>query len=162
RLKQHGFELRTVESAVGFQQNPMRIHDLMEREFMEGASAIFLHSKFPAFMPQIDDMDALIRNEAQTTDAESAVDEISLLEQSGSNALPEGASELFTHVCRHYFLHGVFESLKDIGGIKPRRPDSSIVTIYNEAAYLESIGELDEARRLFQLVRQRPDEQYWD
>ena len=162
RLKQQGFELRTLESAVAFQQNAVRIRDLIEREFMDGVSAVFLHSKFPDFMPQIDDMDALNRNETQATDAESAVEEISLLEQSGSNILPDGASELFTHVCRHYFLHGVFESLKDIGGIRPQRSDSTTVAIYNEASYLESIGEFDEARRLFRLVRQRPDEQYWD
>src|SRR6059036_359013 len=31
RLKQQGFELRTVESAVAFQQNTMRIRDLIER-----------------------------------------------------------------------------------------------------------------------------------
>src|SRR5439155_24524741 len=28
--------------------------------------------------------------------------------------------------------------------------------------YLESISDLDEARRLFKLVREQPDEQYWD
>ncbi|PYS02121.1 MAG: hypothetical protein DMG15_25800 [Acidobacteria bacterium] len=162
RLKQQGFELRTVETAVAFQQNPMRIRDLIEREFMEGASAVFLHSKFPYYMPQIDDMDALIRNENQAADADSAVEEISLLEQSGSDTLPDGASELFTHICRHYFLHGVFESLKDIGGIKQQRSDSTTATIFKEASRLEGIGEFDEARRLFQLVRQRPDEQYWD
>src|SRR5438128_10052018 len=157
-----GFELRTVESAIGFQQHAVEIRDLIKREFMEGISAVFLHSKFPAFMPEIDDIDTLIRNEKQAADAESAVDDIALFEQSGSNSLPESASDLFTHVCRYYFLHGVFESLKDIGGISPRRSNATTVTIYNGASYLESIRDLDEARRLFKLVREQPDKQYWD
>src|SRR5207249_24653 len=55
RLKQQGFELRTVESAIGFQQQAVQIGDLIRREFMEGISAVFLHSKFPAFMPDIDE-----------------------------------------------------------------------------------------------------------
>ena len=162
RLKLHGFELRTVSSAVGFQHESFRIRDLIEREFTDGASAVFLHSKFPDFMPQIDDTDALVRNENQTHDAEAAVDEIALLEQSGSNILPAGASELYTHVCRYYFLHGVFEGLKDIGHIQQRRPNPGIIAIYNHAALLESIGEFDEARRLFRLVRDGRDEEYWD
>ena len=162
RLRQHGFELRAMESAVGFQHSNVRIRDLIEREFMEGVSAVFLHSKFPEFLPQVDDMDALVRNENQARDAEAAVDEIALLEQSGSNILPSGAGELYAHVCRHYFLHGVFEGLKDIGAVKPRRPNSTTLAIYNQASHLESMGEFDEARRLFQLVRQRPDEEYWD
>ena len=72
RLKQQGFELRTVDTAVGFQHNIIRIRDLIEREFMEGLSAVFVHSKFPDFM-NIDDADALVRNENQTPDAEAAV-----------------------------------------------------------------------------------------
>ena len=162
RLKEHGFELRTLASAVGFQHNSLRIRDLIEREFMEGVSAVFIHAKVPGFLPQLDDMDALVRNEHQAPDAEAAIEEISLLEQSGSNILPAGAAELYTQVCRHYFLHGAFEGLKDIGGIKPRRPNSTTVAIYNEASRLENIGEFDEARRLFRLVRQRPDQEYWD
>jgi hypothetical protein len=162
RLKQDGFELRTVESAVGFQHISVKIRDLIEREFMDGVSAVFLHSKFPDFMPQVEDMDALVRNENQAPDAEAAVDEISLLEQSGSTILPAGASELYTHVSRHYLLHGVFEGLKDIGDVKPRRPNSTTLAIYNQASVLESIAEFDEARRLFRLVRERTDEDYWD
>jgi len=162
RLKPHGFELHTLETAVGFQHNSARIRDLIEREFMEGVSAVFIQSKMPDFMPQLDDMDALVKNENQTPDADAAIEEISLLEQSGSSILPAGAAELYKHVCRHYFLHGAFEGLKDIGGIKPRRPNATTVAIYNEASHLERIGELDEARRLFQLVRQRPDQEYWD
>ncbi len=162
RLKQHGFELHTVEAAVGFQHNSFRIRDLVEREFLDGVSTVFLHSKFPDFMPQIDDTDALIRNESQDRDAEAAVDEISLLEQSGSNILPTGASELYTHVCRYYFQHGVFEGLKDIGDVKQRRPNAAMGAIYNHAAFLETIAEFDEAKRLFRLVRDGPDQEYWD
>src|SRR5215831_12975481 len=108
RLKQDGFELRTVEAAVGFRHDSMKIRDLIEHEFMDGVSAVFLHSKFPEFMSNIHDIDSLMRNENQAADAEAAVDEISLLEQSGSALLPEGASELYALVCRHYLMHGIF------------------------------------------------------
>jgi glycosyltransferase involved in cell wall biosynthesis len=162
RLKQSGLELRSLESAVGFQNNTLKIRDLVEREFMEGVSTVFLHSKFPDYMPQVDEMDLLVRNETQSVDAEAAIDEIALLEHSGSSIFPSGASDLYVHVCRHYFLHGIFEGLKDIGGMKPRRSQSSTVVIYRLASHLESIREFDEARRLFRLVLHRPDEEHWD
>jgi glycosyltransferase involved in cell wall biosynthesis len=161
RLKQDGFELRTVEAAVGFRHDSMKIRDLIEREFMDGVSAVFLHSKFPEFMPNIHDIDSLMRNENQAADAEAAVDEISLLEQSGSSVLPAGTSELYVLVCRYYLMHGISEGLKDIGDFKPKRISSNTLAIYNHAATLESIAEFDEARRLFRLVRERSDEQYW-
>jgi TolA-binding protein len=162
RLKKHGFELRQMESAVAFQNNVVKIRDLVEREFMEGVAAVSLHAKFPQFTPQVDDMDLLIKNEGQAADASAAVDEIALLEQSGPSELPSGVSDLYVHVCRHYFLHGIFEGLRDIGGTRPRRNSSSTVAIYREASRLEEMEEFDEARRLFRLVLHRPDEQYWD
>ncbi|MBI4474228.1 MAG: glycosyltransferase, partial [Acidobacteria bacterium] len=161
RLKPHGFEVRPLESAVGFQNKTVRIRDLVEVQFMEGVSAVYLHSKFPEHLPQVDDMELLLRNQQQTRDAEAAVEEIALLEQAESNKIPAGASDLFAHVSRHYFLHGVFERLRDIGGVKPRRPNSSTLAVYHQASHLEGIGEFDEARRLFQLVLHRPDEEYW-
>jgi glycosyltransferase involved in cell wall biosynthesis len=162
RLARHGFRFNSVESAVGFHNNVLKIRDLIEREFMDGVSAVLVHSKFPDYMPQVDDIQALTRNEAQSADAESAIDEIALLEQSGSNVLPDGADELYAHVCRHYFMHGIFEGLKDIGGIRPMRGNSGTVAIYRHASYLETLGEWDEARRLFRLVLHRPDEGHWD
>src|SRR2546426_346226 len=162
RLKHRGLEMRRLESAVGFQNNILRIRDLVEREFMEGISAVFLHAKFPQFMPQVDDMDMLLKNETQAADAGAAVDEIVLMEESGTSDLPSGVSDLYAHVCRYYFLHGIFEGLKDIGGTKPRRNSSSTIAIYRQASHLEEIGEFDEARRLFRLVLHRPDEQHWD
>jgi glycosyltransferase involved in cell wall biosynthesis len=161
RLKREGFELRTVEAAVGFRHNSMKIRDLVEREFMDGVSTVFLHSKFPEFMPNIHDIDTLIQNENRAAEAEAAVDEVSLLEQSGSTILPAGASELFVQVCHHYLKHGIFEGLKDIGDFKPKHANSNTLAIYNHASILESIAELDEARRLFRLVRERSDDQYW-
>ena len=161
RLKPQGFEVRSLESAVGFQNKMVKIRDLVELEFMEGVSAVYLHSKFPEHLPQVDDMELLFRNQLQSRDAEGAVEEISLLEQAESSKIPPGASDLFAHVCRYYFLHGVYERLQDIGGIKPKRPNSSTLAIYHQASHLESIGELDEARRLFQLVLHRSDEEYW-
>ena len=162
RLKTHGFELRVMESALGFQHRSVKIRDLIEREFTDGVSSVFLQCKYPDFMPQIENTETLLRNEAQAADAQSAIEEISLLEQGGSCVLPAGASQLYTHVCRYYLLHGVNEGLKDIGNIQPRKPNAAVVAVYNQAVRLETIGELDEARRLFRLVRQRPDEHYWD
>ena len=161
RLRQRGLEIRRVDTAVGFQHRMFKIRDLVEREFLEGFSAVFLHAKFPQFMPQVDETEALFKNEARAADAESAVEEIIAIETESSE-FPAGSSELFAHVCRHYFLHGVFEGLKDIGGMKPRGNSATTTALYRQAAHLEDIGELDEARRLFYLVLNRPDEQYWD
>jgi len=161
RLKQHGLELCRLESAVGFQSTVLKVRDLAEREFADGVSAVFLHAKFPECIPQVNDLEMLLKNEAQTADAEAAVDEIALIEQSGPNELAPGLSDLYAHVCRHYFMHGIFEGLKDIGGMKPRRNSSSTNAIYKEALHLEEIGEFDEARRLFRLVLHRPDDKYW-
>jgi Glycosyl transferase family 2 len=162
RLARHGFRFNSVESAVGFHNNVLKVRDLIEREFMDGVSAVLVHSKFPDYMPQVEDIQTLTRNEGQAGDAESAVDEIALLEQAGSTTLPDGAGELYVHVCRHYFMHGIFEGLKDIGGITPMRGNSGTVAIYQQASHLETVGELDEARRLFRLVLHRPDEGHWD
>jgi TolA-binding protein len=162
RLERDGFELQTVESAVGFQNKSVTIRNLIEQEFMDGVSSVFLHSKFPDFMPQVNDLEALIRNEKQAQDAETAVDEIAQLEQSGSNILPSGGSQLYVHVCRHYLLHGILEGLKDIGDVKSKRPASTTVAIYNQASLLEANGDFDEARRLFRLVRDLADEEYCD
>jgi hypothetical protein len=162
RLSGHGFKFHTADTAVGFQNNVLKVRDLIEREFMDGVSAVLLHSKFPHCMPPVDDMEGLNRNESQSADAQAVVDEIALLEQSGSTSLPEGASELYVHVCRHYFLRGIFEGLKDMGGIRPVLNRAGTVAIYRHASYLESVGELDEARRLFRLVLNRPDEGHWN
>ncbi len=62
---------------------------------------------------------------------------------------------LFVDVCRHFFLHGIFEGLRRTSEVFKRRRDgssSSTLPIYRHASHLESIGEFDEARRLFQLV----------
>ncbi|PYS51934.1 MAG: hypothetical protein DMG13_17515 [Acidobacteria bacterium] len=162
RLKQHGLESRLVESALGFRIRNITIRDLVEREFMDGLSAVYLHSKFPHCMPDVDNMDSLLRNEKQTDTAEAAVLEIALMEQSDTETLSPTTSDLFEHICRHYFLHGIFEGLRDMGGIKQRRQSSGTVAISNEAFRLSSIGEFDEAKRLFRLVLHRPDEEYWD
>jgi hypothetical protein len=162
RLTRQGFQFDCVESAVGFQNDVLKIRNLIEREFVDGVSAVLVHSKFPDYLPQVDDIQGLTRNESHSADAEAAVDEIALLEQSGSITLPEGASELYAHVCRHYFLHGIFEGLRDIGGITPVRGNSGTGAIYHQASYLESVGEVDEARRLFRLVLHRPNEGHWD
>lgn len=162
RLKQHGLHVASVESAVGFQNDVLKIRDLADREFMDGVSAVFLHSRFPEFMPVVDDVETLTRNERQAADAEGAVNEVALLEQFGSTILPAGAGDLYRHICRYYFQHGISEGLKDIGEVKAHRGSPGTIAIYQQASHLESIGELDEARRLFRLVLHRSNDGYWD
>jgi TolA-binding protein len=163
RLRERGgLEIRRVDEAAGFQNNVIKVHQLIGTEFRAGASALLLSSKFPQYMPQIEDTELLRKNEARAGDAAAAVEDLVLMEQAAPAELPAGVSELYAHVCRHYFLHGVFEALKDIGGTRPKRKPSSTVGIYRQASHLEQMGELDEARRLFRLVLHRSDEQYWD
>src|SRR5579883_292791 len=162
RLKQHGLTVVSVDSALAFQNSVLKVRNLVEREFMDGVSAVFVHSKFPDFMPIVDDSHSLERNEGQMPAADAAVEEIALMEQSGAGIIPAGVGELFGLICRHYFQHGIFEGLKDIGGVKPPPGNSGTIAIYNEASHLENIGELDEARRLFRLVLHRPDDGHRD
>jgi GT2 family glycosyltransferase len=161
RLKHHGLTVRLAGQAVGYHHKSMRIRDLIPRELNEGRSAAYLHSKFPEYLPQVEDVESLLRNEKQDKQAEAAVEELSLLEQSDCEALPSGACELFAGVYRHYFLRGILEGLREIGGGKPARLGTNTLAIYNQAARLEEIEELDEARRLFRLVLDRNDEEYW-
>jgi len=161
RLNRHGFEMRRLDAATAFQHRVVTVRNLIDREFNDGASAVFLHAKYPQFMPEIDDTDLLLQNEARGRDASNAVDELTVLENAGppdTNAV----ADLYTSVCRHYFLRGVFNCLRDIGGVKARRKASSTLAIYKQASHLEETGELDEARRLFRLVRDRTDQKYWD
>jgi hypothetical protein len=78
RLQGRGLELIRLESAVGFQNNVLEIRELVEREFLDGMAAISLDAKFPGFIPQLRDMDKLLKNETQASDASNAVDEIVL------------------------------------------------------------------------------------
>ena len=161
RLKQHGLDIRLVASAVGLHHKSMRIRDLVHRELEEGRSAVYLHAKFPAHLPQVDDIETLLRNETRANEAEAAVEELAMLEQTDSKSLTEGATDLFLSVYRHYFLRGILEGLREIGGLKARKSNSSSLATYNQASHLESINEFDEARRLFTLVLQRQDQEYW-
>src|SRR3989442_15282365 len=62
-----------------------------------------------------------------------------------------------------YFFFQAEDGIRDadVTGVQTCALPISTVAIYNQASHLEKIGEFDEARRLFQLVRQRPDEEYW-
>jgi len=161
RLKQSGLEVRLLASAIGFHHKTVTVRELVQRELQEGTSAVYVHSKFPDYLPQIDDAPGLIRNAANEKDASSAVEEIALLEQADSSKLQSGLSDLFMLVHRHYFLTGI------LNGLKAREPDRSAsgmaatLSLYNQASHLKSIGEFSEARRLFRLVRSRPDFVFW-
>jgi ADP-heptose:LPS heptosyltransferase len=162
RLKEHGLKVRLVAQAVGYHHKVMRISDLVRRELAEGQSAVYLYSKFPEHLPQVGDVDLMLRNEGKAREAEAAVAEIELLEETeASNSLPAGAVDLFATVYRHYFLMGVLKGLKETGTIKQQHRKTHTLAIYNQASHLESLGEFDEARRLFQLVLSRKDEEYW-
>jgi hypothetical protein len=141
----------------------VKVRDLIDREFVDGGSAVSLHAKLPQFMPEIDDLDLLLKNESRAADAAAAMDELSLVEQSAPTQMPTALADIYANICRHYFLRGVFDTLRDIGGMKRRRNTAATtLAIYKHASQLEQTGELDEARRLFRLVLHRPDEKYWD
>jgi hypothetical protein len=63
----------------------VHVRDLVQRELQEGLSAVYVHSKFPDYLPQIDDATGLMQNAANEKDAISAVEEIALLEQADSS-----------------------------------------------------------------------------
>ncbi len=160
RLKKHGLQIRLVATALGFHHKSMRILDLVERELEEGRSAVYLHSKFPEAIPQVEDVQALARNESQLGAAETAIRELSLLEDSERKDLAEGISELFLAVYRHSFLLGIQQALREIGSRTNSAPNRNTWAIYEEASHLERCAEFDEARRLFQLVLHRGDKEY--
>ena len=161
RLKQHGLQIRLIAQAVGYHHKVMRVGDLVRRELAEGQSAVYLFSKFPEYLPQVGDLDLLVRNEGKAHEAESAVAEIELLEDSDTHTLPVGAVDLFGTIYRHYFLSGMLKGLKETGAVRRQRRDNHTLAFYNQASHLESIGELDEAKRLFQLVLNRKETEYW-
>lgn len=160
RLKNHGLQVRLVAAAIGFHHKSMHVRDLVERELEEGRAAVYLHSKFPSAIPQVEDTAALARNESQSVAAETAIQELSMLEQSDCKDLPDGTSELFLAVYRHSFLLGIQQALREIGSRTTPTPNRSTWAIYEEASHLERTGESDEARRLFQLVLHRGDQEY--
>lgn len=160
RLKKHGLQIHLVAPAVGYRRKSMRVRDLANREREQGLSAVYLHSKFPEYVPQVDDLAGLLQNEKSADEAEAAAAQLSLLEESGA-AVAVGADELFLEVYRYNFLHGILSGLREIGGLKARRQKANTLAIYNHASYLESQEDFDEARRLFNLVVHRPDEEYW-
>ena len=161
RLKKHGMQVQLVASAVGYHYASMGIRDLVRRELEEGVSAAYLHSKFPECVPQAEDGRALERNEALATEVEAIVEELALLEEGDVDTFPPGAEDLFGSVYRHYFLRGIQNGLNEMGSLKAKQRSTSTLAIYDQAAYLKTQGDLDEARRLFRLVMDRPDQEYW-
>ena len=161
RLKQSGLEVRLLASAIGFHHKTVTVRDLVQRELQEGMSAVYVHSKFPDYLPQIDDAPGLIKNAANEKDASSAVEEIALLEQADSSRLQSGVSDLFMLVHRHYFLTGILSGLKVPESNRSANGMAATLSLYNHASHLKSIGEFSEARRLFRLVRSRPDSVFW-
>jgi GT2 family glycosyltransferase len=161
RLRKEGLETRLLASAVGFHNRVLRVPDLIQRELQEGRSAVYLHSKFPEFIPQVADVENLMRNIEREKEAGAAAEELMVLESSDSSRVPSGAADLFMLVYRHYFLQGIVNGLADQGAVRQAQQSNTTLAIYHEASYLESLGELDEARRLFRLVRERVDTEYW-
>jgi ADP-heptose:LPS heptosyltransferase len=161
RLKQNGLEVRLLASAIGFHHRTVHVRDLVQRELQEGLSAVYVHSKFPDYLPQIDDATGLMQNAANEKDAISAVEEIALLEQADSSRLQPGISDLFMLIHRHYFLTGILNGLNTRKPDRPSNGSFASLSLYNHASHLASTGELSEARRLFRLVRNRTDSEFW-
>jgi|SRR6185295_6343611 len=161
RLKQNGLEVRILASAIGFHHKTIRVRELVNSELQDGFSAVYLHSKFPDYLPQIDDAVSLMRNAAAEKDAIAAVEEIALLEQADSSRFQSGVSNLFMLIHRHYFLTGILEGLHARETARSSNGSSATLGLYNHASHLELSGESGEARRLFRLVRSRQDSEYW-
>jgi glycosyltransferase involved in cell wall biosynthesis len=161
RLRKEGLETRLLSSAVGYHNKVVRVEDLVRREQENGRSSVYLHSKFPDFIPQVADVESLMRNVELEKEAVTAVEALTLLETSDSSRVPAGAADLYMLVYRHYFLQGIVNGLADLGSAQQARRSNSTLALYNEASRLESIGELGEARRMFRLVREREDSGYW-
>jgi GT2 family glycosyltransferase len=161
RLRKQGLETRLLASAVGYHHQTMRVQDLVHRELSEGRSAVYLHAKFPEFIPQVSDVESLMRNVEREKEVTAAVEELTLLEMSDSSRVPSGASDLFMLIYRHHFLQGIVNGLASLGTARQVQRSNTTLALYNEASRLESMGESGEARRLFQLVRTRSDSEYW-
>jgi len=161
RLKQNGLEVRLLARAIGFHHRTIHVRDLVQRELQEGMWAVYTHSKFPDYLPQIDDAPGLMQHSANEKDALSAVEEIALLEQAESTRLHSGVSDLFMLIHRHYYLTGILDGLKVRDSNRSSTGSSATLSLYNHAAHLQSMGESGEARRLFRLVRNRPDSEFW-
>jgi len=161
RLRKQGLETRLLASAVGYHNQTMRVQDLIRRELEEGRSAVYLHAKFPEFIPQVSDVENLMRNVEREKEATAAVEELTLLEMSDSSRGPSRTPDLFMLIYRHYFLQGIVNGLANFGTLRRERRSDTTLRLYNEASRLQSIGEPGEARRLFRLVRERNDTEYW-
>jgi GT2 family glycosyltransferase len=161
RLRKQGLETRLLASAVGYHNQTMRVQDLIQRELSEGRSAVYLHAKFPEFIPQVSDVETLMRNVEREKEATAAAEELTLLETSDSSRVPSGAADLFMLIYRHYFLQGIVNGLANLGTARQAQRSNTTLAIYNEASRLESMEEFSEARRLFRLVRGRNDSEYW-
>ena len=161
RLKQSGLEIRLLATAIGFHHKSTKVRDLVDRELSEGFSAVSLHSKYPEYLPQVEDSESLMRNAALEKEATSAVEEIALLEQAESSRLPSGVADLFLVIYRYYFLCGILNGLKSASEVRVPNGSSATRSLYHQASHLASIGEISEARRLFRLVRNRQDTEYW-
>lgn len=161
RLRKEGLETRLLASAVGYHNQVMRVQDLIDRELGEGRAAVYLHSRFPEFIPQVGDVENLMRNVEREKEATAAVEELTMLEMSDSSRVPSLAADLFMLVYRHYFLQGIVNGLADLGAVRQARRTNTTLALYNEASRLESMDEFSEARRTFRLVREREDSEYW-
>ncbi len=161
RLRKKGLETRLLSSAVGYHRQTMHVQDLIRRELAEGRSAVHLHSRFPEVIPQVNDVETLMRNVAREKEAVAAAEELVLLEASEAKHLPPSAVDLYMLIYRHYFLQGVASGMAAPETARQAQHSNTTLALYNEASRLESMGETCEARRLFQLVRGRADSEYW-
>lgn len=161
RLKKQGLEVRFLAPAVGYHNRVMCVRDLVHREIEEGMAAAYLHSKFPEYLPLVNEVEKIFGDSANEEQAAAAVEQIDAYESSTTRMPPPGISELFMLVYRHYFLQGVVKGLTARRAAFKAGRAAATLRVYNEASRLETMGELDEARRLFRLVRGRDDSEYW-
>ena len=161
RLRRKGLEVRLHPLAVGYHHKSMEVLDLVHRGLEEGKSAVYLHSSFPNHIPELGDIDAIVRNEALTDSISRTVERLEKLESGSTSTLDDAATQAFSDVYRHYFLKGAHEELQKTGRIRqtPGRSPSTLA-LYNRASALERCGQLREARELFRRVLFAKDHEY--
>jgi glycosyltransferase involved in cell wall biosynthesis len=161
RLKRHGLEVQLVPDAVGYHHKSMRVDDLVRRELDEGRSAVHLHGTFPDYLPIVDDLDLLALNERSAAGVAASLTFLRSLEEAGEQLMPAGGAEMFAGIYEYYFRKGILDAIGPIEPTWAQRRRSSALATYNRASHLESLGDHQEAKRLFLAVRNGPDQEHW-
>lgn len=159
RLKPGGLEIRLSPRPVACRHRVVRVPDMMRSERDNGLSAVYLHSKFPSYLPRIADTALLLATEQHADSAADAAAQLARLETDES-ALDDRAVELFFFVYNHKFSEGILEGLRHNGVIPQSSAVSTALSTYHRASLLERQGKFVEAQRAFEQVLESGEGEY--